>query len=160
MKHGGGNIGNIMVWGCFSGRGVGPLVRVDGKMDRFQYLGILEQQMLPHAEENMPLLWMFQHDNDLKHTSAIVKQWLRDNQVNVMRWPAQSPDLNPIENIWEELDRRLRQRRKEKFKNQDDLFEELNTVWHSISQNDIDKLIVSMKSRCIEVIKAKGFATR
>lgn len=75
VKHGGGK--GLMVWGCFSGfAGLGPLNRINGIMDQFVYRDILEQQMLPYAEENMLLKWLFQQDNDPKHTSKYVKSWI------------------------------------------------------------------------------------
>lgn len=153
VKHGGGN---IMCWGCFSLSGLGPLHRIDGKMDQVVYREILENVMLPHARA-MNRGWIFQHDNDPKHTAKSVKNWLVQKKIKVMEWPAQSPDLNPIENLWGEVERKLRG---QKFKKPDDLFQAVDQAWHSIPEAFIEKLIESMPRRCQAILKAKGAATK
>ena len=55
--------------------------------------------------------WVFQTDNDPKHTSKVVAKWLKDNKVKVLEWPSQSPDFNPIENLWAELKKHVQARR-------------------------------------------------
>lgn len=154
VKHGGGN---IMVWGCFSGQGIGPIHKIDGTMDRFMYRDILKDVMLPYAEEEMPLKWTFQQDNDPKYTSKVVKEWFQNNSIEVLRWPAQSPDLNPVENLWEIVNLKIN---RENCKTKKNLCEAAKIAWESISPDIINNLISSMPKRCACVIKNKGFATK
>ena len=146
-----------MVWGCFSRSGTGPLVRIDTIMDRFVYRDILRNHMLPYAEEEMPLRWEFQQDNDPKHKSRLIQNWFSENNVPVMEWPSQSPDLNPIENLWDHLDRKIRNH---KISNKDELFAVIQNEWSSISKDFCASLVDSMARRCTAVISAKGYATK
>lgn len=154
VKHGGGN---VMVWGCFSRKGVGPLFRIEVNMDRFVYQEILDKQMLPYAKRNMPRGWIFQQDNDPKHSSQYVKEYFNKQKIKVLEWPSQSPDLNPIEHMWEELDRRVRIRN---FTNKNEFFTALKDEWSKIPLDRISKLIDSMPRRCKAVINANGYATK
>ena len=146
-----------MVWGCFSSSGVGPLHRIVGIMDQFLYRDILENTMLPFAKKKMPRGWIFQQDNDPKHTAKRVKKYLSDKKVRVLEWPAQSPDLNPIENLWHKVQQGIRGK---KFKTPDVLFAALQTEWSRLPPTYMAKLVESMPRRCQAVIKSKGAPTK
>ncbi|CAD6189707.1 unnamed protein product [Caenorhabditis auriculariae] len=167
VKHGGGS---CMVWGAFSGSGIGPLHRVNGIMDKHVYKDILQNQMLPHLRA-MGRGSVYHQDNDPKHTSLFVKvrkltsnsygyetqDWFKSRRVNVMGWPSQSPDLNPIEHLWEELERRCANKRAKKC---NEKFAQLLSEWNQIPMSTIDTLLNSMQRRCQAVIDARGFATK
>lgn len=154
LKFGGGS---VMVWGCFSGFGVGPLYKIDGIMDRFMYKDILINQMVPFAEDRMPLKHWFQQDNDPKHTSKLLRDWFATEKINVMKWPSQSPDINPIENLWEIVDNKIRFKN---YANKDELFLALDREWKTIDPQVVQNLIRSMPRRCAEILKNKGYWTK
>lgn len=154
IKHGGSS---IMVWACFSYYGVGPIHWIRSIMDETIYVNIMQEVMLPYASEEMPLVWVFQQDNDPKHTSKLATKWFKDNKINVMEWPAQSPDLNPIENLWADIKKGVAQIQPT---SNEALWNAVKQIWNEIPVERCQNLVNSMPKRCAEVVANKGNATK
>ena len=155
VKHGSGS---VMVWGCFTRRGVGKLCVLDRIMDRFYYRDILEQNLFPSIDHfKFGQESNFMHDNDRKHTSEIVKRWLKQKTIQTLPWPSFSPDLNPVENLWDELERRVK---KHQSKNLQELELHLTQEWNNIELSVLEKLVDSVASRSHECVKMKGYPTK
>lgn len=158
LKHGGGS---VMVWGCMTAYGVGYLSKIEGGMDADLYCKILEEDLTETMKyyDMEPLTTIFQHDNDPKHTSRKAKKCLEDLNINVLEWPAQSPDLNPIEHLWDVLKRKLAL-----YPNVPEgihmLWDRIEDEWNKISQEECLSLIQSMPRRVKAVLKAKGRNTK
>lgn len=77
----------------------GQNIRSSTSKYRISY-NILSEIILRYVDDNMPIIWRFKQNNDPKYTSKYVKQWFDENLVHNLRWPDQTSDLNPIENLW------------------------------------------------------------
>ena len=155
VKHGGGS---IMLWGCFSAAGTGKLVRVEGRMDGAKYRDILEQNLFQSAcDLRLGRRFTFQQDNDPKHTAKATLEWFKGKHLNVLEWPSQSPDLNPIENLWSDLKIAVHKRKPSNMKELEQFCLE---EWAKIPVARCDKLIETYPKRLAAVIAAKGGSTK
>jgi len=154
VKHGGGN---VMVWGAFSFRGIGPIHYVESIMTGESYKDILNNVFLPWARQTHGRSFILQQDNDPKHTSGVVKAYVSNKRWNVLKWPSHSPDLNPIEHLWEVLQRRCAHKH---VTCKGQKFQILKQEWSKIDMHVAQTLIESMPARCAAVIKSKGYPTK
>ncbi len=155
VKHEGGN---IMLWGCFSAKRPGRLICVKERMNGAMYREILCENLLPSARAlKMKRGWVFQHDNDPKHTARATKEWLRKKHFKVLEWPSQSPDLNPIENLWRELKVRVAQRQPQNITALEEICME---EWAKIPATVCENLVKTYRKRLTSVIANKGYITK
>uniref|UniRef100_A0A8R1IAJ7 HTH_Tnp_Tc3_2 domain-containing protein n=1 Tax=Caenorhabditis japonica TaxID=281687 RepID=A0A8R1IAJ7_CAEJA len=134
VKHGGGN---VMMWSCFHANGLGSLFRITGTMESYMYKDIMEKEMIPSGRSQMGRGWLFQQDNDPKHSSHFFKDWFAQRR--------------------EVLGRRLKNKTAKK------LYREVRATQGRMDQDptsDPDEFDRVHAKRCEAVIKAKGMATK
>lgn len=151
VKHGGGS---VMVWGGMFYAGVATMEFIEGTMFKEDYRDILERNIAKSTKKyRLSSNFIFMHDNDPKHKSKLVTDYLAQKHINVLDHPPQSPDLNPIEHLWDEIGREVQ---KKHVTNRKQLMEEIRVVWDTISPEKTQNLVESMPRRLAEVIKYKG----
>ncbi len=149
---------SVMIWAAMSSAGVGPLCFLKSTVNTAIYQEILEHFMLPSADKLYgDADFIFQQDLAPAHTAKGTKTWFNDHGVTVLDWPANSPDLNPIENLWGIVKRKMRDTRPN---NADELKATVKETWASIPPQQCHKLITSMPRRIEAVIKAKEAPTK
>ncbi|GFT87191.1 transposable element Tc1 transposase [Trichonephila clavipes] len=155
VKHGGGS---VMVWGCMAASRVGKLVFIDGIMHKMAYLNVLQNNLKESADKlGLGSNFIYQQDNDPKHTAFVVKEWLLYHCRNQLNTPPQSPDLNVIENLWSHLERAVQ---KHQITSKEQLKSVLQEEWLNIAPETTRHLVESMPRRLEAVISAKSMGVR
>ena len=126
-------------------------------MDASLYIDILEKTLLPFLEKVYPDGHLLMADNDPKHTSNDAKKFLNDHKVTWWRTPAESPDCNPIENLWHELKEYIRRVKKPRTK--EELIDGIKEFWDSVTVTKCLKYINHLKEILPKVIELNGNAT-
>ena len=114
---------------------------------------------MPSAHARFADDFIFQQDNASIHTSRETKEFFQEHDVEVLEWPALSPDLNPIENVWGKLAQAVYANGKQ-YDTKEDLKRAILFEWDALLQEYLATLIRAMKKRCIDVIKAIGGSTK
>ena len=151
--------GSVMVWGGFSLAYRTPLYRVDGNMNGFAYRDQIVGPLVLPALQAMGPGAILMDDNAPAHRARVVQAYLQAQQVERMNWPACSPDLNPIEHLWDALGRGLRAHHPPPH-DLAQLYQFLDAEWQAIPQRTLRTLLESMRQRCVECINARGGHTR
>lgn len=126
-------------------------------MDRFLFTDILGKTLVPFIEDMYPDHHRFMQDNDPKHTSVHASNFISQNRINWWKTPAESPDLNPIENMWHELKEFIR--REVKPKTKQELIEGILTFWETVTVEKCNKYINHLKKVIPRVVELEGAAT-
>ncbi|GBN03595.1 Transposable element Tcb2 transposase [Araneus ventricosus] len=155
-RQGGG--GNVMVWVMFSWHALGPLNRVEGTLNSCVYLSIVADQVHPYMATMYPANdGVFQQDNATCHVSKIVRAWFEeyDEGFQLLPWPPNSPDLNHCQNLWEHLDRHIRQKDPPP-RNLHELRDDLLFSWSQMPVATFQVQIESMTRSLTAVLTARG----
>ena len=148
----------VTVWGAMSYRGTGFLTALKGNLNASGYIDILENSAIPSAHclgygDN----FFLQDDGAPCHRSRIVETWKGEHDIRSIVWPPQSPDWNPIENLWQDLGKGTRLHHSKNLK---DLERALFQTWDAIPMERCQTLVKSMPARIQAVIRARGGYTK
>ncbi|MEY3451992.1 MAG: hypothetical protein RL711_1820 [Bacteroidota bacterium] len=145
---------SVMFWGCVSKAAYGPLVVVEGKNTAARYIETLKEYLLPEIEA-AGVMVTFQQDYASIHKTPAVKAFMSENGINTFEWPPQSPDLSPIENLWNAMKMKMKAL-KPRPKTHANMRDACLEIWTGLEDGLREKLIDSFRERCRRCVAAEG----
>ncbi len=153
--------GGVMMWGIFSWHTLGPLAPIEHCLNATVFLSIVADYVQPFMTAVYHLLMYFQQDNAPCLKDQIISDWFleHDNEFTLLKWPPQSPDLNPIEHLWDVVEREILIMDVQPT-NLQQLRDAIMLIWTKTSEECFQHLVESMTRRIKAVLKEKGGPTR
>lgn len=149
--------GGIMFWAAFSGSGIRVIAKVDGTLDACKYQQLLSDSLLPklpkRAQARNQLI--FQQDNASPHAAKSTQTYLQQHFQQIMKWPARSPDLNPVENVWGWMVHQLYSGNRQ-YSSLQELEDAVLQCWRNLDEGMLLNLVMSMPDRAVAVLRAGG----
>jgi transposase len=143
----------VMFWAAISLDTRTPLIEISGHIDSNKYMGLIGKELLPWIHKNKYHRRIFQQDNAPAHTSRATTAFFAEKNLTLLRWPANSPDLNPIENLWGILKASLS---KQQHTSKQGLIDAAKREWMLIPQKTIRNCFLSMPKRIEQVLERGG----
>lgn len=141
----------IHVWGCFNSNGVGLLKRINGNMnaEKYQKEILHDINIVGKCLAFPKAAFVFQHDLAPPHKAKTTQAFLKNKKINVLPWPGNSPDLNPIENIWGIIKKKMTPMRHNSV---EELWNAVQDEWYKLPRNLCEKIVSSMPKR-LQLVK-------